>query len=93
MLYTRLNQLPHARLGVVVAKRLAPRAVTRNAIKRITREIFRVSALPAIDCVVRLSKPINTKAEPAITAQLKTALRAELLRLLGSQQQLPKALP
>ena len=41
VLYTRSNELPHARLGVVVAKRFAPRAVTRNTIKRVTRELFR----------------------------------------------------
>src|SRR5262245_56731029 len=35
VLYVRPNSLPHARLGVVAAKRLAPRAVTRNTIKRI----------------------------------------------------------
>lgn len=85
MLYTRINQLPHARLGVVVAKRFAPRAVTRNTIKRMTREIFRVSELPGIDCIVRLSAPVNSKAGPATTTQLKAALRAELQRLFASQ--------
>ncbi|NCW85967.1 MAG: ribonuclease P protein component, partial [Oxalobacteraceae bacterium] len=43
VLYLRPNVLGHARLGVVVAKRLAPRAVTRNAIKRMVREVFRKS--------------------------------------------------
>lgn len=85
MLYTRLNQLPHARLGVVVAKRFAPRAVTRNTIKRVTRELFRVTGLPAIDCVVRLAKPVNSKDGPATTAKLKAALRVELARLFASQ--------
>jgi ribonuclease P protein component len=85
VLYTRLNDLPHARLGVVVAKRFAPRAVTRNTIKRVTRELFRVSALPAIDCIVRLAKPVNTKQGPATTAALKAVLRAEITRLFGSQ--------
>ena len=85
MLYTRPNQLPNARLGVVVAKRLAPRAVTRNTIKRVTRELFRTTPLPAIDCVVRLSKAVNTKAGPATTAKLKTELRVELTRLFAAQ--------
>jgi len=85
VLYTRQNQLPHARLGVVVAKRLAPRAVTRNTIKRVTRELFRVTGLPAIDCVVRLSKSVNTKAGPATTAKLKAELRVELTRLFAAQ--------
>ncbi len=85
MLYTRANQLEHARLGVVAAKRFAPRAVTRNAIKRITRELFRQVKLPAVDCIVRLSQPVNTKAGPAVTAALKRALREELVRLFAAQ--------
>jgi len=85
VLYTRRNDLPHARLGVVVAKRFAPRAATRNTIKRVMRELFRQSALPAIDCVVRLSRAVNTKDGPASTARLKAELRAELTRLFASQ--------
>jgi ribonuclease P protein component len=73
--------LAHARLGVVVAKRFAPRAVTRNTIKRVARELFRQSSLSPFDCIVRLSKPVNTKQGPATTAALKAALRAELLLL------------
>jgi ribonuclease P protein component len=86
VLYTRQNQLPHARLGVVVAKRLAPRAVTRNTIKRLTRELFRVAGLPPLDCVVRLSKAVNTKAGPATSTPPKAALRAELADLFASQR-------
>jgi ribonuclease P protein component len=88
VLYTRLNQLPHARLGVVVAKRFAPRAVTRNTIKRVTRELFRQTGLPAIDCLVRLAKPVNSKDGPATTAKLKAALRVELTRLFAAQLKL-----
>jgi len=83
VLYTRLNDLPHARLGVVVAKRFAPRAVTRNTIKRVTRELFRQTGLPAIDCMVRLAKPVNSKDGPATTAKLKAALRVELSRMFA----------
>lgn len=86
VLYTRSNSLSHARLGVVVAKRFAPRAVTRNTIKRITRETFRQSTLPAIDCIVRLSKPVNARTGPATSASLKNALRREVSQLLRSQQ-------
>jgi ribonuclease P protein component len=86
VLYTRPNQLPHARLGVVAAKRFAPRAVTRNTIKRVTRELFRGATLPAIDCIVRLSRPVNSKDGPATTRALKAELRAELARLFASQK-------
>ncbi len=82
VLYTRSNQLTHARLGIVAAKRFAPRAVTRNTIKRVTRELFRQTRLPSIDCIVRLSKPVNTKTGPATSARLKAELRAELTQLL-----------
>lgn len=84
ILYARANQLQHARLGIVVAKRYAPRAVTRNTVKRITRELFRTTQLPAIDCIVRLSKPLNTRDDPATSASLKSMLRAELTRLFAS---------
>jgi ribonuclease P protein component len=85
VLYARSNDLDRARLGIVAAKRYAPRAVTRNTIKRVTRELFRQSTLPAIDCIVRLSQPVNSKAGPATNAKLKAELRRELAQLLGSQ--------
>jgi ribonuclease P protein component len=83
VLYIRNNGLTTARLGIVVAKRLAPRAVTRNMVKRITRELFRQTALPAVDCVVRLSKPINRRTDPAASSRLKKCLRSELQELLA----------
>ncbi|MDP3785654.1 MAG: ribonuclease P protein component [Undibacterium sp.] len=86
VLYARANALPNARLGVVAAKRFAPRAATRNMIKRVTREIFRQSQLVNVDCIVRLSKPVNSKAGPATNAQLKRALRDEVVRLFSSQR-------
>lgn len=81
MLYGRTNGLQHARLGVVVAKRLAPRAVTRNAIKRAARELFRQTPLPAMDCIVRLSRPVAPRSEHAVTQALKRLLREELRQL------------
>lgn len=85
VLYTRPTELPHARLGVVVAKRFAPRAVTRNTIKRVTRELFRLNALPALDCIVRLSRPVNAKSGPATNAALKLAVRTEVAALFAQQ--------
>jgi ribonuclease P protein component len=86
VLYTRPSPLPHARLGIVAAKRFAPRAVTRNTIKRVTRELFRTNEIQSVDCIVRLARPVNTKDGPATTAALKRMLHAELSRLLGSQR-------
>ena len=92
VLYVRPNTLPHARLGVVAAKRLAPRAVTRNTVKRMTRELFRQTRLPAIDCIVRLSRAVNTKAGPATTAALRRLLHAELIQLFDARK-LPESMP
>ncbi len=83
VLYARYNDLPLARLGVVAAKKMAPRAVTRNTIKRVTRELFRQAALPQVDCIVRLSKPVNSKSGPATNAKLKAELREELIQLFA----------
>ena len=85
VLYARPNNLTNARLGVVVAKRFAPRAATRNMIKRVTREIFRQLKLVHVDCIVRLSQPVNKKPDPATNAQIKRHLRGEMMRLFASQ--------
>ena len=81
MLHYRPNGLDSARLGVVVAKKLAKRANVRNLVKRIAREIFRRrrADLPAHDLVVRLHAPVAN------------ATRAELNRdLLQLLERLPR---
>ena len=47
----------YPRLGLVVAKKLLPRAVDRNLIRRLTREHFRLlrQGLPARDLILRLA--------------------------------------
>ncbi len=51
----RPNEQGGARLGLVVSRRLYPRAVDRNRVRRRIREAFRhvAAALPALDFVVR----------------------------------------
>jgi len=72
--------LPGARLGLIVAKRLAKRAVTRNAVKRVVREAFRLvrHELPPCDFVFRLVSPVA----PCSLTVLKKRLRAEADTLL-----------
>lgn len=55
----RRNNGSTARLGLIIPKRLARRAVLRNLLKRLIRESFRTMrpSLPAVDLVFRLSKP------------------------------------
>ncbi|MCB1956790.1 MAG: ribonuclease P protein component [Rhodocyclaceae bacterium] len=76
-LHVRPSELDTARLGLVVAKKLARRAVLRNLIKRLARESFRLrrTALPRCDIVVRLT------ASPRDAT--RKALREELEQLLG----------
>lgn len=85
VLYVRPNTHDHARLGVVVAKRFAPRAVTRNLVKRLAREIFRKAELKAVDCIVRLSQPLAKRPKSASTRAMRASVGAELARLMRSQ--------
>lgn len=54
VVYTRLNGLGYARLGLAIAKKIIPNASTRNRLKRVIRESFRInqSRLPEIDIVI-----------------------------------------
>lgn len=69
-----------ARLGMVIAKRMAPLAVSRNAIKRVIRETFRQQRheLPPRDLVFRLHSRIG----PCSLRALKTQVRNEVEALL-----------
>jgi ribonuclease P protein component len=66
----RPNELGHARLGLAVSRKAAPDAVDRNRLKRVVREHFRATQLPALDLVVT--------AHAAARAQPNAALRASL---------------
>ena len=56
VLYVRANGHPQARLGVVIGKKFAKRAVERNLIKRQCRELFRLRqpSLGGRDVLIRL---------------------------------------
>lgn len=79
-LHYRPNGSDSARLGLVVAKKLAKRAVWRNAVKRVGREAFRKMrpGLPAMDLILRLAKPVT-----AVDAAAKRLWRAEIDDLLA----------
>lgn len=74
-----------ARLGLIIAKRFAPRAVTRNAIKRVIREAFRQRRhlLPGRDYVFRL----HAKAPQTSLGSLKALVRTEVDKLLDRAMQ------
>jgi ribonuclease P protein component len=70
----------NARLGIVVGKRFVRRAVERNAVKRLVRELFRTRrfGLPQLDYLVRVRNPILALNKTATRMEL----RAELENLL-----------
>jgi ribonuclease P protein component len=74
-----------ARLGLIIAKRYAPQAVTRNTIKRVIREAFRQKRheLPARDLVFRL----HSKVSHTTLTQLKAMVRSEVDTLLERAMQ------
>jgi ribonuclease P protein component len=73
-LYGRPNAAGLARIALVVPKKLVPRAVDRNRIRRIARETFRLyqEHLVGLDLVVRLVQPCGT--EPVNGAELAPLL-------------------
>lgn len=54
LILAKKNQLPQARLGIIVAKKNTKKAVDRNRLKRIIREQFRQkqASLCSIDLIV-----------------------------------------
>ncbi len=78
---SQLSEDSGSRLGLVIAKKLARRAVQRNLLKRLARESFRHvhSRLPSgdleFDLVLRLARP------PGVFRTCDTEKRAELRRL------------
>jgi ribonuclease P protein component len=71
----------------VVAKRLAQRAVTRNMIKRMAREAFRLALLPNVDCIIRLTAQVVARGQTASSSAGKRAMASELKMLLDKVRQ------
>ena len=75
-LYVRPNDLSQARIGIIASRRVAPRAVDRNRVKRMVREVFRTMARRpgGMDIVVELRRCPRQASH--------AAARLELYRLL-----------
>lgn len=80
----RPNALGTPRLGLVVGKKTARRAVDRNFMRRVLREMFRheQQGMTGWDLVIRVQKPFSRED--------RTAIRAEFQQLL---QKLPSQVP
>ena len=71
-------------LGIAVAKKLAKRAVDRNRLKRMIRELVRAARTTTLkeDVVVRLKKPIGRETRGRLRKKEKTLLRTQVLGLI-----------
>lgn len=81
IVYHRDNQETHGRLGIVVSKRNARSAVTRNKVKRVAREWFRLQqdALKGIDLVL-VARSHAAKATHEELHQCLEKLTSKLLK-------------
>ena len=74
-----------ARLGLVIGKKYAPRAATRNLVRRIAREAFRLrrAEFGGWDVLLRLHTRFDKKALPSASSPpLKALCRSEIEALL-----------
>lgn len=65
-----------ARLGLVAAKKAAPRAVDRNRGKRLVRQVFdeNHASLPSLDIVVLMKNDLRKKNNLALRCELRMLL-------------------
>ncbi len=68
-------------LGLAVPKRLVKRAVDRNKIKRMAREIAGVGAFASADCVIKLRQAVGKKTHARLRENERVLLRAKLMEL------------
>jgi ribonuclease P protein component len=71
-------------LGIAVAKKLAKRAVDRNRLKRMIRELVRSAQATNLnsDVVVKLKKPIGRETRGRLRGKEKEVLRNQITGLL-----------
>lgn len=62
------------RLGLAVGRRASPRAVVRNRIKRIARDVFRHATLPQVDIVVVARSGLEDVSREELRDDLQRAL-------------------
>ncbi|WP_251369496.1 ribonuclease P protein component [Polynucleobacter sp. AP-Elch-400A-B2] len=78
------NQGEKPDLGIAVAKKLAKRAVDRNQLKRMIRELLRNAQAISLnsDVVVKLKKPIGRETRGRLRSKEKEGLRAQIVGLI-----------
>ena len=71
-------------LGIAVAKKLAKRAVDRNRLKRMIRELVRTAQSSTLheDVVIKLKKPIGRDTRGRLRKKEKMLLRTQASGLI-----------
>lgn len=77
-----------ARLGLVVGKKQLKRAVDRNLLKRVAREVFRQTRenLPKLNLILRLGTKLKRPDSRLIAVEV-SLLMGKLQRRVGNQSQ------
>ena len=81
------QNLDHARIGLVIAKRKIRRAHERNRVKRLARESFRLhqAELPALDIVLMAKADAQTLSNEVLQHELNLAWRQLTKRFQKNQ--------
>jgi len=71
-IHYQYNQQLHARLGLIVSKKIARLSVDRNYMKRVIKECFRLNQdqLPNLDLVIRAQRKFNNHNYKALVLEL-----------------------
>jgi ribonuclease P protein component len=82
LLSAKNNQKPD--LGIAVAKRLVKRAVDRNRLKRMVRELVWTAQSTNLksDVVVKLNKPIGRQTRGRLRKKEQDLLRQQIMGLI-----------
>jgi len=80
----RLNQQSTARLGLAISRRVAPRAVDRNRLRRLAREAFRQLELAPLDYVVMAKRDAIAATNPDVRSSLDRHFRRLSERVAGN---------
>lgn len=70
ILFCRQNELGYARIGLALSKKKIAKAHERNRIKRLLRECFRHTQLPAVDIIFLARTGVAKQTNLAINSRL-----------------------
>ena len=93
-IHYQYNQSGRARLGLVVAKKVARKSVDRNYMRRTLRELFRKqqTRIGTLDLVIRPLKPFDQKLATMIAEEFSELL-LKLARAVNKRSVLPTEPP